>query len=85
MSSSEGFKAEIGTALLGFNHEAVIYCQGLSDADAHQYAMDYATLLRNRAKGSVSERPRFFPHLFEPKRNLIKATLEKMYRKYFPT
>ncbi len=45
--------------------------------------MDYARMLRSRAKGLEFERPHFSTHLFEPNRNLIKATLDKVYRKYF--
>ena len=77
-------KAEVSAALLGFNEEAVPYCQGISDTDAHEYAMDYARMLRCRAKGlEFEDRTRFSPHLFEPNRKLIKATLDKMYSKYF--
>jgi hypothetical protein len=83
MRSSEPFNAAFGDALLGFNGEAVPYCQGISDADAHEYAMDYSRVLRGRAKGLEFERTNFSAHLFEPNRNLIKATLDKMYRKYF--
>jgi hypothetical protein len=50
MRSAESFNVEVGPALLGFNKEAVPYCQGISDADAHEYAMDYARMLRSRAK-----------------------------------
>ena len=86
MRSTEPFSAEVGVALLGFNEEAVLYCQGISDADAHEYAMDYARVLRNRAKGlEFGAQTRVSWHLFEPNRNLIKATLDKMYRKYFET
>ena len=35
-SSTEPFNAEVGAALLAFNEEAVLYCQGISDADAHE-------------------------------------------------
>jgi len=83
MRSPEPFSAELSAALLGFNEEAVLYCRGISDADAHEYAMDYARMLRSRAKGLEFERTHFSTHLFEPNRNLIKATLDKMYRKYF--
>jgi hypothetical protein len=83
MRSAKQFNAEVGAALLGFNEEAVPYCQGISDADEHEYAMDYARMLRTRAKGLEFERTKFSAHLFEPNRNLIKATLDRMYRKYF--
>ena len=83
MRSTEPFNAKVAAALLGFNEEAVLYCRGISDADAHEYAMDYARMLRSRAKGLEFERTRFSAYLFEPDRNLIKDTLDKMYRKYF--
>jgi len=83
MSSPEPFTASVGAALLGFNEEVVPYCQGISDTAAHEYAMDYARELRNRAKGVEVERTKFPAYLFGPNRNLIKATLDKMYRKYF--
>ena len=83
MRSTEPFNTELGAALLGFNGEVVLYCQGISDADAHDYALDYARMLRNRAKGLESERTRFPAYLLGPNQNLIKATLDKMYRKYF--
>ena len=83
MRSAKQFNAEVGAALLGFNEEAVPYCQGISDADEHEYAMDYARMLRNRAKGSKFERTNVSTHLFEPNQKLIKATLDRMYRKHF--
>jgi hypothetical protein len=56
MRSTEAFNVEIGAALLRFNEEAVLYCRGISDADAHEYAMDYARMLRSRARAwSLSE------------------------------
>ena len=56
MKLPEPFNAEVGAALLDFNGEAVPYCQGISDADAHEYAMDYARMLRSRAKGRACVR-----------------------------
>jgi hypothetical protein len=83
MKSLEPFDAAASAALLDFNEEAVPYCQGISDTDAHEYAMDYARMLRKRAKGSEFEPTDFSTHLFEPNQKLIKATLDRMYRKYF--
>ena len=83
MRSSAPLNAAVGAALLGFNEEAVLYCQGISDTDAHEYAMDYARMLRCRAKGLEFEQTRFSAHLSTPNRHLIEATLDKMYRKYF--
>ena len=85
MRSAEPFNADIGVALLGFNHEAVLYCQSVSDPDLREYAMDYARMLRSRAKGLESEGIRFSVDLFLPNRNLIEATLDRIYRKCFVT
>jgi hypothetical protein len=40
-------------------------------------------MLRNRAKGLEPEQTRFPAYLLGPQRNLAKAALDKMYRKYF--
>ena len=85
MRSTEPFSAEVGAALLRFNEEAVLYCRGITDADGHEYAMDYARMLRSRAKGVEFQRTRFSAHLCAPDRKLIEGALEKMYRKYFAT
>jgi len=84
MRSTEPVSADNG-ALLRFNEEAVLYCRSISDADAHEYAMDYARMLRSRAKGVRFERPLSSAHLFVPDRDLIGRSLDKMYRKYFAT
>jgi hypothetical protein len=78
------FDAELNAALLGFNGEAVLYCQGISDAVAQEYAMNYARMLQDHAKGIESSLPRIPRGLFEPNRNLIRSTLDKMSEKYFP-
>jgi hypothetical protein len=78
------FDPNFGDALLGFNGEAVVYCQGISDTVAHDYAMDYARMIQSRAKGLDAPLPRIPAGLFEPNRNLIRATLERMCLKYFP-
>jgi hypothetical protein len=84
MRSSETLNSEVRAALLGFNHEAVLYCQGISAADAHEYAMNYVRMLQNRAKGlEFEKRPGLSAHLFGPNRNLIKSALDKIYRRYF--
>jgi hypothetical protein len=80
----ERFNAEFSAALLAFNGEAVVYCRGISDTVAQEYAMDYARMLQNRAKGMEGQLPRFPSGLFEPNRNLIRSTLNKMWEKYFP-
>ena len=84
MSTKPSF-ATIDAALFRFNGETVLYCGGISDTAAHNYAKDYSRMLRNRAKGLEGERIQIPAHPFEPKRELIEATLEEMYRKHFAT
>ena len=79
------FDPELGNALLGFNGEAALYCQGISDMVAQEYARDYARTLANRAKGMEFVLPRIPHGLFEPSRNLIRSTLDRMSDKYFST
>jgi hypothetical protein len=76
--------AEFAAALMGFTGEAVLYCDGISDTVAHEYATSYARMLNNRAKGLDSSPPPIPHGLFEPNRNLIRSNLERMSRKYFP-
>jgi len=79
----ERLNSEFSTALLGFNGEAVVYCKGISDSAAQEYAMEYARMLQNRAKGIEGQNPRIPAKLFEPNRNLIRSTLDRMWQKYF--
>jgi hypothetical protein len=71
-------------ALLGFDEEVGRYCQGISDAAAQQFAIDYARMLQARVRGVNEELPRGHTRLFEPHRNLIKSTLERILQKHFP-
>ena len=80
----ERFNAEFSAALLAFNGEAVVYCRGISDVVAQEYAMEYVRMLQNRAKGNETQRPRIRSGLFEPNRNLIRSTLDRMWGKHFP-
>ena len=80
----EQLNSEFIVALLGFNGEAVVYCQGISDSVAREYAMEYARVLQNRAKGIEGQTARIPAGLFEPNRNLIRSTLDRMWQKYFP-
>jgi hypothetical protein len=77
--------AELGAALLGFNGEAVVYCQGITDSIAQEYALGYAKMIENREKGLTPELPRMPHGLFEPNRKLIRSRLEQMSKKYFST
>jgi hypothetical protein len=81
---SSQFDAGLGAALLAFNGEAVLYCQGISDLIAQEYARNYARMLRNRAEGLEFSLPKIPRGLFEPNRNLIRSTLERMSEKHFP-
>src|SRR5437870_12756529 len=51
MKSTEVFNVEIGAALLRLNEDAVLYCRGIPDDHAHEYAMDYARMHRSGANG----------------------------------
>jgi hypothetical protein len=54
----ERISSEFSAALLGFNGEAVVYCKGISDGVAREYAMEYARVLQNRAKVIEGQTPR---------------------------
>ena len=79
---SAPFDAGLSAAILSFNAEAVLYCQGISDVIAQEYARDYARMLLNRAKGAEFSLPRTPFGLFEPNRNLIQSTLDRMCEKH---
>ena len=76
------FDARLSAAILAFNAEAVLYCQGISDMIAQEYARNYARMLLNRAKGAEFSLPRIPFGLFEPNRNLIQSTLNRMSEKH---
>ena len=80
---AEQLNSEFSSAFLEFNREAVVYCKGISDSVAQEYAMEYARMLQNRAKGIEGRIPRIPAKLFEPNRNLIRLTLDRMWHKYF--
>lgn len=79
------FDSESSAAMLAFNAEAVLYCQGISDMVAQEYARNYARMLLNRAKGAEFSLPRIPFGLFGPNRNLIQSTLDQMCKKHLPT
>jgi hypothetical protein len=80
----ERLNSEFSAALLEFHKEAVDYCKGISDIVAQEYAMEYARMLQNRAKGIEGQIIKIPAGLFEPNRNLIRSTLDRMWQKYFP-
>jgi hypothetical protein len=57
-SGLERINGEFTAALLGFNGEAVVYCQGISDIVAQEYAVEYTRILQNRAKAIETQPPR---------------------------
>ena len=77
--------AEFNEAVLAFNGEAVLYCQGISDLASQEYARNYARMLVDRVSGVAFSAPRIPAGLFGPNRNLIHATLDRMCAKHFPT
>jgi hypothetical protein len=79
------FESAVSEALLAFDCDALIYGHGLSDEVARDYAIEYARMLQNAAKGLNSSWPRIPHGLREPDGNLIRATLERMSEKYFPS
>ena len=80
----ERLNAELAASLLAFNGEAAVYCGSSSDIVAREYAMEYARMLQNRAKGIEAQLLWIPSGLFEPNRNLIRSTLNRMWQKYFP-
>jgi hypothetical protein len=76
------FDDRLSAAILAFNAEAVLYCQGISDMIAQEYARNYARMLVNRAKGAEFSVPRIPFGLFEPNRNLIQSTLNRLSEKH---
>ena len=80
---STQFDADLNAAVLEFNEEAVLYCRGISDMVAQEYARNYTRMLLSRAQGQEFSLPRIPQGLFEPNRNLIRSTLERMSEKHF--
>ena len=78
-----GYLNNISQALLGFNSEAVLYCDGISDAIAKNYAVEYARMIEQRATGNEVQFPRVPLGLFGPNCSLIRSKLETLSEKYF--
>ena len=79
----EQLNSEFSAELLGFNGEALVYCNGISDSVAQEYAIGYARMLQNRAKGIEGQFPGF-PRGSSSPTSLIRSTLDRMWEKYFP-
>ena len=78
------FDQKFSDALLGFNNEALLYCHGISDSAAKDYATEYARMIQSRARGNEVQFPRIPSGLFGPNSNLIRSRLETISKKYFP-
>ena len=76
-----GKQFDIG-ALLRFSDTAMLYCGGISDTVAREYAMEYVRVLQNRAKGMEAQGPQIPASLFEPSGYLIRFALERMYDRH---
>jgi len=66
-----------------FSEESSIYCHGINDQHARQYALEYVRMLDQRVKGLEIQQPRVHHGLFPPSRRLISATLEGIYTRHF--
>jgi hypothetical protein len=78
------FDQKFSEALLGFNNEALLYCHGISDMAAKDYATEYARMIQSRERGNTVQFPRIPSGLFGPNSSLIRSRLETMSKKYFP-
>ena len=74
--------ADFDATLQAFTSEAAIYCDGISDQTAHQYAVSFTFMLEKRAREVEVEEPRN-PGMFEPNRNLVRSALKSIYERHF--
>lgn len=77
--------SELMAALDGFNKESILYCRGINDGVARQYAVEYAEMIAQQASGLEAQPPKKRHQLFAPTRRLICSTLEEMRERYFPS
>jgi hypothetical protein len=75
---------DFDATLHAFTGEAAIYCDGISDPIARQYAVSFTLMLENRAREIAVEEPRN-PRMFEPNRNLVRLALKSIYERHFGT
>jgi hypothetical protein len=83
MNRVRPFDAINGAALLAFNEDSSLYCEGISEHIAQEYAIAFARRLLTEARGLPVTRPNIPPGLSQPNRKLIEARLLRMYRKHF--
>jgi hypothetical protein len=80
----ERISAEFSAALLALMGKPSFTAGVFQDSVAQEYAMEYARMLQSRAKGIDAALPRIPSGFFEPNRNLIRSTLDRMWAKHFP-
>ena len=80
----QSLNQEVSTALMGFSEESILYCRGINDSVAREYAEDYVRMIEQRVRGEEYHPPRIRHQLFAPSRRLICSTLEKMCARHFP-
>jgi hypothetical protein len=84
IKSAKIFNPAFGAAMLSFNDAAIRYCKSIPDEMAEEYAVVYARMLLDHARGVDVQCPLVPADLSDANRKLIEATLTKMQRKYFP-
>jgi hypothetical protein len=75
---------ELNAALMAFYREADLYCNGINDNVAREFAVEYTRMIGQQAEGLESEVPKNSRQLFQPTRRWICSTLEEMRSRYFP-
>jgi hypothetical protein len=69
--------------LARFHEEASLYCAGINDSIAREFALAYVAMIEQRARGLHAELPRVRHSLFEPTRTWICTALDRMKDRYF--
>ena len=85
MNCHRRFDANLGTALLAFNADFSVYCDGISEFTAQEYAIAFARRLVEQAKGFDAKQPEAPSNLSKANRNLVETRLRQIYRKHFPS
>jgi hypothetical protein len=73
----------LNSALLAYQEESTLYCRGINDNVAREFAVEYARMIEYRARGLDAPPPVSRHQLFAPSRRLICQTLERIYQKHF--
>jgi len=66
-----------------FSEESGIYCRGINDQYARQYALEYVRMLEQRVQGLEIQTPKRHHALFAPSQRLISTALERIYTRHF--